>query len=138
MMGWGGPAKGKGNGAPSNFRPDRNSSHDKPPSIRYAKAEARKERLAALEEIMWMIASNPKGRDVDRIKAAEALANRIDGMPVARNINTNVDVAPARNWDLAHLSNAQLEQLSQLLGVEVAEPPALPSPLVIDEDKSGA
>jgi len=125
--GYGGPAKGAGWGREKSgsvrqelkpFGPD----NPAPPRHRTPEElAARKLELAGrVDEYldMWHeIACNRKEYTGNRMAAMEKAANRIEGTPVARNVNVNTD-------DVSHLSDdelrAELERISRAAGQAAA------------------
>lgn len=110
--GWGGPAKGAGTTTPINEHPD--SFAALPPGERKAKlvdkAAAAERALVIYESIM----ENEAEMASNRISAANALLNRIEGMPVARSITGTMD-------DLERMSDAdliaELERANKILAI---------------------
>jgi hypothetical protein len=105
--GWGGPAKGAST-APAKpvalFQPGNPGA---PPGI------PRSEQAAILKDLLFGLATTSDNPAV-QVRAAEALLNRIEGMPVARNININADA-------LSTLDDAALEQRRAQLARELGE-----------------
>ena len=98
-MGWGGPAKGRGqrgNEGRGGGRPKK--------EVAEARAAARSERTEALEGILWDLAFNAE-QEMLRLHAACALIERWEGKPVKR-VAAEVQPRP-----FAHLSDAELESL---------------------------
>lgn len=105
--GWGGPAKGAG------------SKRAKAPAIRTPKNNRGKkydltasEKAAQVKEMLFSLATNKRQEGMTRIRAGEAWLNRHEGMPVARNVNINVD-------DISQLSDEALEQRRKELEAEI-------------------
>lgn len=95
--GWGGPAKGEGSPLPSILT-----------GVRRGQGVGgidRKQRDAEWAELLKQqlmeLALNAK-REETRVNAAQAMLARLEGAPINRNINANVD-------DLAALSDAELQ-----------------------------
>ena len=92
--GWGGPAKGAGHIAPR--KPIAEAAKARGTPEGRANYQARKERDAAVAErmrgVLAGVADNEDENSHARVSAAVALLNRIEGMPVARNINADVPV----------------------------------------------
>lgn len=108
--GHGGPARGAGWGGPA--RPQRQFqgseggralvAHRTDPGSR----AKRLRRAAEMEDVLYDVASNPEVPEMARITAADKLLNRIEGLPVARNLNINGSAE-----DLARLTDADLARI---------------------------
>jgi hypothetical protein len=118
--GWGGPAKGMngtkgiGHGGPARGVPG---------PIPTTSRRARK--IANAEECMEKMTElmNQKRFPFLSLQAADKLLNRLEGLPVARNLNINADAA-------ANLSDAELDaEIAQLEG-KLAQRKPLPQPTV--------
>ncbi len=131
-VGWGGPANGPGSSAPSFVDSLENrigGVAPLDPQVRQSKAEReamRLEQAEAVKDEIYRIATNGV-READRVNAGVAFLNRIEGMPVARNLNLN--------GELGHLSDAELAEREAWLEAELggeggdqagAAPPTLP------------
>lgn len=113
-FGWGGPAKGAGKGgAAKPFTIDTPTrvfktvieARAERPSGAVSGYELRKlineERAQELKDHLYSIATTAR-HEITQVRAAEAWLNRHEGMPVARNLNINVD-------DVANLSDTDLD-----------------------------
>ena len=112
--GWGGPAKGA-----STSKPFTGPDHpDHFPSMPAAARKAKLDDKAAAAEralvIYESIMENEEEMASNRISAANALLNRIEGMPVARSITGTMD-------DLERMSDAdliaELTRANKILGI---------------------
>ena len=92
--GWGGPARGAGNGNSRSVITPENTAdlaalHGTP------EVEAKRaRRIATAEELKGVlseIALDGDAPHLARIQAADKMLNRIEGMPVQRNLNINAD-----------------------------------------------
>ena len=81
--GWGGPARGAGSTAP--MHPPFEPGNDVAAGFHDMSGE---QVAARLKEELFDIATKAKREDT-RVTASVALLNRIEGMPVARNLNIN-------------------------------------------------
>lgn len=102
-MGWGGPAKGSDpNRTPSKTLAEVHpvQSDTTPKSGMYANKKARAEKM---EAVLETIALDEREGAMVRVQAASKLHAILEGAPVARNINTNVD-------DLSNLTDEELER----------------------------
>ncbi len=128
--GWGGPAKGEGHIAPRH-------EFDGPGPGRghYSKeGEQRLERQARhaeeMKEILYGLA-HEAGREETRMNASEKLLNRIEGLPVQRVLNADVDplsmmddLALEREIESTRARQAKLADLQALdEGKEALSPP---------------
>ena len=130
--GWGGPPKGAGRGGEArNSRPEKNRPDVAPKVPSFADApkagpgrghvsvsgEDRRARDAERSEIaqekLFSLVTTAN-RQETQLSAAVALLNRIDGMPIARNLNANVD-------DLSRLSDVELQAERERLGRAMRE-----------------
>ncbi len=122
-VGWGGPANGPGSSAPSFSDSLENrigGVAPADPQVRQSKAEREAKRLEQAEAVkdeIYRIAT--KGaREADRVNAGVAFLNRVEGMPVARNLNLN--------GELFDLTDDELrDELDRL----AADPGAIPGNL---------
>src|SRR6202000_10689 len=115
--GWGGPAKGAGAGPAEPFTADTPTRERLPGGkgdlVKLSERADRKERDAEnaqiLKDHLAQLAVGAEA-EITRVRATEAWLNRHEGMPVARNINLNVD-------DVRALSDADLAaELARLDG----------------------
>ena len=128
--GWGGPPKGAGRGGPARH-PTKEFKKSGEPNVGAAlvrdfdgaqpgpgrghvssAGEDRRARDAARSEVAQETLFSlviGADRQETQLAAAVALLNRIDGMPIARNLNANVD-------DLSRLSDAELQAERERLG----------------------
>lgn len=118
--GWGGPAQGSGTGG----EPVAFEAGNQAASGRQQPDLSKAERIARLQDNLEHLALYGENENV-RVSASNHLLNRLDGMPIARNINVNAD-------DLASLSDADIAaELARLggAGIEAAAGDApTPSP----------
>ena len=106
--GWGGPAKGAGSAAPSFTTGAGEPTREKGPGpgrghiseATAAKRAADAERGEEMRRVLRDIAVAGRS-EMARVQAAQALLNRIEGMPVQANLNVNSD-------DLSHLTDDEL------------------------------
>ena len=133
--GWGGPPKGAGRGGPARH-PKKEFKKSGVPNVGVALAPAfdgtmagpgrghvspagedRRARDAARSEVaqekLFSLVT-AADRQETQLAAAVALLNRIDGMPIARNLNANVDA-------LSRLSDAELQAERERLGRAMRE-----------------
>jgi len=132
--GWGGPKKGAGKGGEAKaFTAESLAPHLRTPALgaenrfsslprderghvvlsdKRAQAEARAEQL---KDKLYDLALNAQ-READQKAAAEAWLNRHEGMPVARNINANVDdISKMSDEALRATLQAELDRLNKAL-----------------------
>lgn len=108
--GWGGPARGAGRGGAARAYtagcPTRRTfpGGQGDPGKRVARDEERASRAATADELRAHLShlAFHAEREETQLSAAVALLNRIEGLPVARNVNLAVD-------DLSRLTDAELE-----------------------------
>lgn len=128
--GWGGPAKGPGNGNPrQNFAGgggndrvmDSRASRAPGEPSKYATDKERAEaRARELKDHLYHLARRAE-REETQVRATEAWLNRHEGMPVARNVNLNVN-------DAERLTDDELRAELARLGGAVADPAAGDAP----------
>lgn len=121
-IGWGGPARGAGNGNPSiqddPAAADRGRAVAHNPDVRAAVAHREAQRLAEYEQVldeMFRIAT--KGaREADRVTAGVAFGNRVMGMPAQRNYNTTNDITGMTREQI----EAEIARIERLTGRSAA------------------
>lgn len=84
--GWGGPPKGASTSRIKPGDPDGIQAMSNDPDV-IARAELRREKVLQMYEA---IVDDVRQQAMIRIVAGDKLLNRIEGLPVARNLNTNV------------------------------------------------
>ena len=85
--GWGGPAKGAGNGNPRSQDAGRDAWTMGMPGDAEAKEAKRVERVERMKGILVEIAEDDGQPASARVNAAVAYLNREEGMPVQQNVN---------------------------------------------------
>ncbi len=90
--GWGGAANSPGDGNQVQAPAHPEHAHNLPPEIRAAKALAKATRIEALVENLIIHAFDPEVAPPSRISATVAALNREEGLPVARRINTEIEL----------------------------------------------
>jgi len=122
-VGYGGPAKGSGSDAPSFSDSLQNQIIGAEPwsqHVRQSKAERearRADQAEAVKDEIYRIAT--KGvREADRVNAGVAFLNRIEGMPVARNLNLNGELHDLSDDELRD----ELDRLSAGPGAVTGDP----------------
>lgn len=129
-VGWGGPANGPGSSAPSFVDSLENrigGVAPLDPQVRQSKAEREARRLEQAEAVkdeIYRIAT--KGvREADRVNAGVAFLNRVEGMPVARNLNLNGELFDLTDDELRD----ELDRLAAGSGAVPGDPPGIaPAP----------
>lgn len=107
--GWGGPAKGAGNGGKrhANFAPGNQEA------VGHTGPGARAARIEALKDHLYLLATTAEKQDT-QVRAAEAYLNRVEGTPIARSVVATVD-------DPTQLADDRLEsRIADLLGKAAA------------------
>lgn len=109
--GWGGPAKG-GSPTPTRSAFEAGNTiavgHGHPTATVHEQNQARDaERAQALKDHLFTLATSAERQDT-QVRAAEAWLNRQEGMPVARNVNLNLN-------EVSRLTDADLDaEISRL------------------------
>lgn len=109
-MGWGGPAKGAGNGKPRH-------EFDKAPGPgrgHYSlEGEARLERQARhaeeMRQVLYGLATSEVAEDNIRMQSSEKMLNRLEGMPIQKVVTAETDPVSMMNEEQleAHLEQTR-------------------------------
>lgn len=135
-QGWGGPAKGAGSDAPSFSDSLENRIGGVEPfdeQVRQSAAERevmRKEQAEELKDELYRIGKHGL-RESDRVPAITAFLNRVEGMPIARNVNLNTEMSNLTDEQLVEERARLAAQLDPgfggAAGAVSAESPAGPA-----------
>lgn len=102
-VGWGGPARGPGNGNPSFVdNPAVKFVGTPSPAVRMAVAERealRRDQAEIVKDEMFRIATAGV-READRVNAGAAFLDRIEGKPVQRNVNLHGELSDLTDDEL--------------------------------------
>ena len=110
--GWGGQAKGK-----SASNAEMHAQFEPGNAVAVGPHDmSDRDRIAALKDNLYDLAFHADN-EATRVQASTHLLNRLDGMPIARNINVNAD-------DLSALSDADIAAELARLGSSGTETPA--------------
>ena len=107
--GWGGPAKGKGNGSAPHKLTAEDAKKGRP---RFKLAK----RVATTDELYRRLSHIALESDFEMasISASDKLLNRLEGAPIQRNFNLNADAADVRKLSDDELDE-ELQKINQRL-----------------------
>ena len=114
--GWGGPAKGAGHGSPAAPPVTGTRAGERKKATPAELVQERQARAQLLVDNLFNMAASKRYDPLTRIKATEAFLNREIGMPVARNLNLNMDDVSGLTDEQLNARIAELERRALAAG----------------------